>query len=121
MDDEGYLYFQGRNDDIIKSRGEKVSPVEIENFLFKIKGIKEVAVVGIPDIIMGESIVVFITTEKNTPLTEKDIKKECTAHFESFMVPYKVIFINEMPKNNNTKIDKLVLKKIYSNAIKEKN
>ncbi|MGA9855666.1 MAG: class I adenylate-forming enzyme family protein, partial [Gammaproteobacteria bacterium] len=49
MDDEGYLYFVGRTDDIIKTRGEKVSPVEVENALHRIPGVREAAVVGVPD------------------------------------------------------------------------
>ena len=54
MDDEGFLYFQGRSDDIIKTRGEKVSPIEVENSIYKLNGIKEVAVIGIPDTFLGE-------------------------------------------------------------------
>ncbi len=110
MDEEGFLYFGGRNDDIIKTRGEKVSPVEIENILYKINGVKEAAVMGIPDCIMGESIVSYITTHPFVQLTEKEIQRECSLHLESFMVPQKVIFIEEMPKSSNGKIDKNLLK-----------
>jgi acyl-CoA synthetase (AMP-forming)/AMP-acid ligase II len=111
MDEEGFLYFQGRTDDIIKTRGEKVSPIEIENVIYKIDGIKEVAVVGIPDEIMGESIIAHITTHDQTYLNEKDIQKECMSKLEVFMVPQKVIFLDEMPKSPNGKIDKKELKK----------
>ena len=110
MDDEGFLYFQGRNDDIIKTRGEKVSPVEIENIIYKIEGVKEVAVIGLPDDIMGESIVAFVTTYPNSELVEKDIQKECVSKLENFMVPQKVNFLDEMPKSTNGKIDKKILK-----------
>ncbi|HXR82776.1 MAG TPA: AMP-binding protein [Hanamia sp.] len=116
MDEEGFLYFQGRNDDIIKTRGEKVSPVEIENVIYKIDGVKEVAVLGIPDEIMGESIVVFVTTHGNFNLSEKEIQRECLQHLESFMVPQKIIFLEEMPKSTNGKIDKKELKKMQTNA-----
>jgi len=116
MDEEGFLYFLGRNDDIIKSRGEKVSPVEVENVIYKITGIKEVAVLGIPDEIMGEAIVVFATTHEHTNISEKDIQRECMQHLESFMIPQKVIFLQEMPKSTNGKIDKLELKKMQTNA-----
>lgn len=112
MDEEGFLYFQGRTDDIIKTRGEKVSPIEIENVIYKIEGIKEVAVIGIPDVIMGESIVAHITTHEFARLDEKEIQKECMSKLEVFMVPQKVIFLNEMPKSPNGKIDKKELKKI---------
>jgi len=114
MDEDGCLYFQGRTDDIIKTRGEKVSPIEIENVIYKINGIKEVAVIGITDKIMGESIVAYITCHTSAELNEKIIQKECMAHLEQFMVPQKIIFLKEMPKSSNQKIDKHELKKILS-------
>ena len=110
MDIDGDLYFLGRNDDIIKSRGEKVSPIEIENVIYKIFGVKEVAVIGIPDEILGESIVAFITTHVTAQISEKEILQECSANLEMFMVPQRIILLNEMPKNSNGKIDKLILK-----------
>jgi acyl-CoA synthetase (AMP-forming)/AMP-acid ligase II len=112
MDEDGFLYFQGRNDDIIKTRGEKVSPVEIENIIYKMTGIKEVAVLGIPDMIMGESILVYITLHEKAEITEKEIQRECMMHLEPFMIPQKVIFLSEMPKSTNGKIDKKELKKM---------
>lgn len=112
IDEEGFLYFLGRNDDIIKTRGEKVSPVEIENIIYKIKGVKEVAVMGVPDIIMGESILTFVTTHDSANVTEKEIQRECMMHLEPFMIPKKVIFLSEMPKSSNGKIDKKELKKM---------
>lgn len=114
MDDEGFLYFQGRNDDIIKTRGEKVSPVEVENTIHKIKGIREAAVLGMPDVSLGEAIVVFITTHDQVQMNEKDIQQECKAQLEPFMIPQKVIFIPEMPKSSNGKIDKSELKKLLT-------
>jgi acyl-CoA synthetase (AMP-forming)/AMP-acid ligase II len=111
MDEDGFLYFQGRTDDIIKTRGEKVSPIEIENVIYKIDGIKEVAVIGIPDEIMGELIVAYITTHETAHLSEKEIQKECMNKLEVFMVPQKVSFLKSMPKSPNGKIDKKELKK----------
>ena len=117
MDEEGFLYFLGRNDDIIKTRGEKVSPVEVENVIYKMEGIREVAVIGIPDEIMGEAIVAFVTTHEKDKLNEKEVLKECTVNLEMFMVPQKIIFLKEMPKSTNGKIDKKELKKsILENA-----
>jgi acyl-CoA synthetase (AMP-forming)/AMP-acid ligase II len=113
MDDEGFLYFQGRNDDIIKTRGEKVSPIEVENIIYKINGIKEVAVIGIADILLGESIVAFVTTHDSVHIKEKEIQRECIACLEPFMVPQKIVFLSEMPKSSNGKIDKKELKKLY--------
>jgi long-chain acyl-CoA synthetase len=113
MDEEGFLYFLGRTDDIIKTRGEKVSPVEIENVIYKIPGIKEVAIIGIPDQILGESIVAFITIQGDQDLDTDDIQRTCTSQLEIFMVPQKIIFVDEMPKSFNGKIDKKQLLKTH--------
>ncbi|MEI6749249.1 MAG: AMP-binding protein [Bacteroidota bacterium] len=114
MDADGFLYFQGRNDDIIKTRGEKVSPVEVENAIYKMAGIKEVAVIGFPDELLGESIIAYVTTHDQVLISEKEIQRACMANLEVFMVPKKIVFLPEMPKSNNGKIDKGKLKKILS-------
>ena len=106
MDEEGFLYFLGRSDDIIKTRGEKVSPLEVENILIQLEGIKESAVVGIPDVIQGQIIKAFVSVQKGMYLTEKEVRKFCNTHLESFMVPEKIVFLNELPKSANRKVDK---------------
>ncbi len=111
MDEEGFLYFLGRQDDIIKTRGEKVSPVEVENVIYKIGGVKEVVVLGMPDVVLGESIIAFVTTYDDG-LNEKEIQRECLSKLESFMVPQKIILVKEMPKGSNGKIVKAELKKL---------
>jgi long-chain acyl-CoA synthetase len=115
IDEEGFLYFLGRTDDIIKTRGEKVSPIEIENVIYKINGVKEVAVIGIPDKVMGESIGAYITMHVNKLLNEKEVQKECKLHLETFMIPKRVIFLDEMPKSSNGKIDKNQLINMFLN------
>lgn len=113
MDEEGFLYFQGRNDDIIKTRGEKVSPVEVENVIYKIPGVREVAVFGQPDELLGESIIACITAHDHLIPDEKGIQRECMSKLEMFMVPQHVVFLKEMPKSSNGKIDKKELRKIF--------
>ena len=117
MDEDGFLYFLGRTDDIIKTRGEKVSPVEIENTIYTIKNIKEVAVIGIPDRIMGESIIAYVTVHEGHGLTEQEIMKVCMENLELFMIPQKIFILNKMPKSPNGKIDKLKLKDMASLSI----
>jgi len=114
MDEEGFLYFQGRNDDIIKSRGEKVSPLEVEKVIHKVEGVREAAVFGVPDFVQGESVFAVVTTHKPNTLTEKEILKMCASHLELFMIPSRVAFIDEMPKSANGKIDKKALIKMFS-------
>ena len=112
MDEDGFLYFQGRTDDIIKTRGEKVSPIEIEKIIYKIDGVREVSVIGKPDDIMGESIVAFVTQHTSSGLNKDDILRECVRHLEPFMIPQNIVFLEEMPKSTNGKIDKFELKKL---------
>ena len=106
FDDAGLLYFVSRNDDIIKIRGEKVSPIEVENVLHSIEGVREAAVVGIPDERMGQAIRAYIAKEDGSPLTEKDVQKICLARLENFMVPKEVVFLAELPKTQSGKIRK---------------
>ena len=60
MDEDGFMYFVGRKDDIIKTRGEKVAPKEVESVLYGLPGVVEVAVIGVPDPILGQAIKAFV-------------------------------------------------------------
>jgi acyl-CoA synthetase (AMP-forming)/AMP-acid ligase II len=109
MDQEGYLYWVGRKDDIIKSRGEKVSPIEIENVLYKLEGIALAAVVGIADEVLGQAIKAVIVLMAGIHLTQNEVLRHCAQHLESFMVPTIIEFRETMPKTAAGKIDKLEL------------
>jgi acyl-coenzyme A synthetase/AMP-(fatty) acid ligase len=105
MDEEGYLYFVGRKDDIIKSRGEKVAPKEVENVLYGLKGVVEAAVVGVPDPILGEAVKAFVVVD-GASLTQAEVLAHCRANLEDFMVPKLVEFRDELPKTTSGKIKK---------------
>jgi acyl-CoA synthetase (AMP-forming)/AMP-acid ligase II len=109
MDDEGYLYFLGRKDDIIKSRGEKVSPKEVEDVLHAHPEIAEAAVVGVPDEILGQAIKAVVAVKGGSHLTERDVLRHCAGRLEDFMVPKLVEFRPALPKTANGKIDKKAL------------
>lgn len=109
LDDEGYLYFVGRMDDIIKSRGEKVAPKEVEHVLYNIKGVRDAAVIGVPDEILGQAVKAFVTLEQHAVLTAKEIQRECQAKLETFMVPKYVEVVAELPKTTTGKIRKTEL------------
>jgi len=106
MDEEGFLYFVARKDDIIKSRGEKVSPKEVENVLYSLDGVVEAAVIGVPDEILGEAIKAFVVRRDGNTLTERDVLRHCSQHLEDFMVPKYVEFRPELPKTPSGKIKK---------------
>jgi acyl-CoA synthetase (AMP-forming)/AMP-acid ligase II len=103
-DDEGYLYFVARKDDIIKTRGEKVSPREVENCLYEIPGVREAAVIGVPDPLLGNAIKALVAAEPESRLTERDVIRHCAARLEDFMVPKHIEFRSELPKSENGKI-----------------
>jgi long-chain acyl-CoA synthetase len=103
-DAEGYLYFVGRKDDIIKTAGEKVSPKEVENVLYALPGIRHAAVIGVPDAVLGSAIRAVVVAEPDAGLSERDVIAHCAAHLESFMVPGAVEFRSELPQGPTGKI-----------------
>lgn len=105
MDEDGYFYFVARKDDIIKSRGEKVAPKEVENVLYALEGVKEAAVIGVADPILGQAIKAFLVVE-NVELTDADVLLHCRTHLEDFMVPKHIEFCSELPKTSTGKIKK---------------
>jgi long-chain acyl-CoA synthetase len=110
QDEEGLLYFVARSDDIIKTRGEKVSPVEVEHVLHALVGIKEAAVVGVPDETQGQLIRAYVSLEPDATLTERDVRLHCAQHLEGFMVPTEVRFEAELPKTPSGKVLKQALR-----------
>lgn len=106
VDEAGFLYFIGRKDDIIKTRGEKVSPKEVENVLYLIEDVAQAAVLGVPDPVLGQAIKAVIVPRNGTPLTPRELIAHCARHLEDFMVPKIVEFRADLPKNGNGKIDR---------------
>ena len=105
-DEEGFLYFVGRKDDIIKSRGEKVSPKEVENVLYALPGVSEAAVIGVDDPVLGQAIKAVVALDLGAELSREDIVRHCAKHLEDFMVPKIVAFETALPKSENGKIDR---------------
>lgn len=110
QDEEGYLYFLGRKNDMIKIRGERVSPKEIENILTCYSGVAEAAVIGIPDPVLGEVPKAFVVKSSSSDVSEEELKKYAAEHMERVMVPQTMEFIKSLPKTPNGKIDKRTLK-----------
>jgi acyl-CoA synthetase (AMP-forming)/AMP-acid ligase II len=106
MDAEGYLYFVSRKDDIIKSRGEKVSPKEIEVLLCDHEDIVEAAVVGVPDEVLGEAIRAYVVLREGSAMTEKEILGYCSRNLEDFMKPQSAVIVASLPKTTSGKITK---------------
>ena len=109
-DAEGYLYFVARRDDIIKSRGQKVSPREIEDVLYRLDGVQEAAAIGIDDEVWGQAIKVFVVARPGVTLAEKQVLLHCRQHLEDYMMPKAVSIVPELPKTDTGKIRKTGLK-----------
>ncbi|NWG76397.1 MAG: AMP-binding protein [Rubrivivax sp.] len=110
MDEDGYLYFVARKDDIIKSRGEKVSPREVENVILELPDVCEAAVVGEPDPILGQAVKAIIVKTDGSALKETDVIAHCTRRLEGFMVPKRVVFTDSLPKTSSGKISHAALR-----------
>jgi long-chain acyl-CoA synthetase len=108
-DEEGFLYFVARRDDMIKTKGERVSPKEIENVICELKGVAEVAVIGVPDDILGQAVKAFLVLSAGAALSENDILNHCKKNLEPFMVPKYIEFRNALPKTSTGKTDKKLL------------
>ena len=109
LDEEGYLYFVGRMDEIIKSRGEKVAPKEVENALMDIPGVREAAVIGVPDEILGQAVKAFVVLEEGRTLDEKQLQNECQRRLENFMVPKSIVIVPSLPRTDTAKLNKRAL------------
>lgn len=107
-DEEGFLYFVARKDDIIKTRGEKVSPKEIENVLYALAGVREAAVIGVPDPILGMAIKAVVVST-NAAMKEQDVIRHCAKHLEEFMIPKFVEFRDALPKTDSGKINRRLI------------
>jgi acyl-CoA synthetase (AMP-forming)/AMP-acid ligase II len=114
-DDEGYLYFVGRKDDIIKTRGEKVAPKEVEAVLHGCPGVAAAVVVGVHDPLLGQAIHALVVTEDDT-LTEQIIIRHCATHLEDYMVPKSVIFRADLPKTDTGKVSRRLAAEILEHA-----
>jgi long-chain acyl-CoA synthetase len=108
-DDEGWLYFVARKDDIIKTRGEKVSPHEVEHAIMAIAGVRECAVSGVPDAVLGEAVQAHVVLEGGAVLSERDIIRHCLARLESHMAPKHVAFLDALPRTDTGKVSKRLL------------
>ena len=110
MDDDGYLFFVARMDDVIKSRGEKVAPKEVEQVIVNLPGVREAAVIGVPDEILGQAVKAFVVLESGTSIDGRELQRACQARLESFMVPKHVVFVDALPRTHTGKIKKTDLR-----------
>ncbi|HRY19778.1 MAG TPA: AMP-binding protein [Candidatus Competibacteraceae bacterium] len=119
QDAEGDFYFVARNDEIIKSRGEKVSPAEVENAIYSLSAVREAVVAGVPDPLLGEVVCAFVTPREGDKLSVQQIKHVCSERLENYMVPKHVLLVSELPRTENGKLSRKLILEQYAALITE--
>jgi long-chain acyl-CoA synthetase len=104
LDKDGYFHFVARSDELIKCRGEKVSPIEVEDAIYTLDAVHEVRVIGVPDAVLGQAIKAEIVLKEGQALAVKEVKAHCRRHLEDFKVPQIVEFVSSLPKTAGGKI-----------------
>ncbi len=111
-DKDGFLYFIGRQDDMIKCSGYRISPAELEESLYQLVGVAEVVAIGLPDEELGQAIMLLIKAD--SALTEQEVKRYCQQQLPNYMQPKVIEFVEQLPRNPNGKIDRNQLQLEYS-------
>jgi fatty-acyl-CoA synthase len=104
FDENGRLFIDGRDDEMIVSGGENVFPAEIEDMLARHKSIQEAAAVGVDDEKFGQRLKAFVVLEDGAELSEDEIKKYVKENLANYKVPREVVFVDELPRNQTGKV-----------------
>lgn len=105
MDEDGYLYYVGRRDTMIKSSGFRISPTEVEEALFQTGLVRQAAVIGIPDEVLGQYIKGFVVPRDGNTVDVDALIACCADHLPRYMVPKTLEVLDEMPKTTSGKVD----------------
>jgi acyl-CoA ligase (AMP-forming) (exosortase A-associated) len=105
-DDEGYLYFVGRKDSMIKSSGFRVSPTEIEEYFYNTGLVQDAVAFGVPDADLGERIHVTVTMRPGQSATGDQLLALVARRMPSYMVPAAVVVVESMPRTSSGKLDR---------------
>jgi len=120
MDQARYFRITGRIKDMIIRGGENVYPREIEEFLLRMPGIKDVQVVGIASERYGEEVGAFVILNEGTSLGEEDVRDFCRGQISRFKIPRYVFFVDSFPMTASGKIQKYKLRELGAQLIKER-
>lgn len=120
-DADGDFYFVARSDEIIKSRGGKVSPAEVENAIYSLPAVQEVLVTGIPDPLLGEAVCAFVAAREGDKLNIQQIKRVCSERLENYMVPKHVLLLPELPRTVNGKLSRKLIMEQFVALLAELN
>jgi acyl-CoA ligase (AMP-forming) (exosortase A-associated) len=110
MDEDGFLYFVGRRDTMIKSSGFRISPTEVEEVLFQSGQVRQAAVIGIPDEVLGQSIKAFVVSKNGDGIDTNVLLGFCAEKMPRHMVPKAVEILEELPIMSNGKVNYVALR-----------
>lgn len=113
IDEDGYLFVEGRLDDVIVRGGENISPSEVEDCLRAHAAVGDVAVVGVNDNEWGEQIIAFVVSKGDRPPPE-ELQALVRERLRSSRVPSDIVFLSELPYNDTGKVLRRVLKANYA-------
>jgi acyl-CoA ligase (AMP-forming) (exosortase A-associated) len=105
MDEDGFLYFVGRRDAMIKSSGYRISATDVEDVLYESDLLEGAAVIGVPDEILGQSIKAFVVPKDGVVPREDALIAFCASRLPNYMVPAAIELVNELPKTTSGKVD----------------
>jgi carnitine-CoA ligase len=112
LDEQGYLYFEGRKSDSIRRRGENISAFEVEEVLMAHPDIQECAAIGVPSDLTEEDVMVFVVRRTGSTLDERAISEFCRDRLARFMVPTRLAFLEAIPKTPTGKPEKYKLREL---------
>jgi len=123
-DEDGYYWFVGRNDDIIKSSGYKIGPFEVESALIQHPAVLECAITGVPDPVRGQVVkATVVLTKDYKDKASNELKRELQDHTKKITAPYKypriIEFVNELPKTISGKIRRVEIREEDAGASKK--
>jgi len=121
-DEEGYLYFISRKDDMIKTSGYRVSPNEVEEIVYASGLVAGAAALGLPHATLGQAIVLVVTHAEGAEsgqVLEDALLAHCRKELPNFMVPQVIIARDALPHNQNGKIDRRALVDEYQNTFQD--
>ena len=110
MDEDGYLYFVGRDDAMIKSSGYRISPTEVEEVLMAAGTLAQAAVIGLPDAAVGERVHAVCVASPGATRDGAALLAHCARTLPQHMLPREVEFVDELPRSPNGKVDYKALK-----------
>jgi fatty-acyl-CoA synthase len=113
VDDEGFITVVDRKKDMIKTGGENVASREVEEMIYRLPAVSEVAVIGLPDPKWVEAVTAVVVVKAGHTLTEAEVVAHCNQHMASFKAPKRVVFAEALPKNPSGKLLKRELRLSY--------